>query len=64
MLGAVPVVGNGHHHRFTQSLMQFLGSGLLQRYVIGVLQLSFCPLQDIQAIIIHGLNSPFLNMET
>ena len=29
-LAVIPVIGNRHHHGFTQCLMQFLGCGLLQ----------------------------------
>ena len=29
MLGTIPVIGNGHHHRLTQSLMELLGRSLL-----------------------------------
>ena len=58
VLGAAPVVGNGHHHGSAQSLMELLRGGLLQGDIVGVFQLSFRPLQDIFTIILH-LHSPF-----
>ena len=59
LLGMVPVIGNGHHHSLTQRLMQFLGAGLLQRHVVGILQLCFRILQNVQTIQFHGF-SPYL----
>ena len=58
LLGMAPVVGNRHHHRLTQSLMQLLGSGVLQGYVVSVLQLCFGPLQDVHTIQIHLFKPP------
>lgn len=56
-LAAVPVVGNGHHDGVAQGLVQFLRSGLLQGHVVGVLELCFRPLENIQTVITH-IQSP------
>ena len=52
-LTGIPVVGDRHHYSLAQSLVELLRGGLLQGYVIGVLQLCFRPLKDIHAIITH-----------
>ena len=49
---SIPVIGNGHHHRFTQSFMELLRAGFPKGYVISVLQLCLCPLQNIHTIIL------------
>ena len=49
----LPVVGDGHHYSLAQSLVELLGGGLLQRHVVGVLQLCFGPPEDVCAIVIH-----------
>ena len=59
VLAVAPVVGNGHHHGLAQCLVELLGGGLLQRHVIGILQLGFGPLENVHAIVAH-IWSPFL----
>ena len=58
LLAVVPVVGNGHHYGVAQGLMQFLGGGVLQGHIVGVLQLGLRPLQNVQTIITHLLFTP------
>ena len=59
LLGMAPIVGNGHHNSLTQRFMQLLRGGLLQRNVVGVLELRLCPFQDVQTVVVH-VSSPFL----
>ena len=59
LLGMAPIVGNGHHNSLTQRFMQLLRGRLLQRNVVGVLELCLRPFQDVQTVVVH-VSSPFL----
>ena len=59
LLGMAPIVGNGHHNSLTQRFMQLLRGCLLQRNVVGVLELCLRPFQDVQTVVVH-VSSPFL----
>ena len=59
LLGMAPIVGNGHHNSLTQRFVQLLRGGLLQRNVVGVLELCLRPFQDVQTVVVH-VSSPFL----
>jgi hypothetical protein len=53
-LTGIPVLTDGHHHSFTQRLVQLLGGCFPERYIMGIFQLCLGPFYNIQAIYIHS----------